>query len=46
MITRRELHQLFDLNFETGELIWKKPPVNLAGKSKVPLLVPRILRGS
>jgi hypothetical protein len=48
MITRRELHQLFDLNFETGELIWKKPPVNLVGKlkSKVPLLVPRILRGS
>jgi hypothetical protein len=34
MITRRELHQLFDLNFETGELIWKKPPVNLAGKLK------------
>jgi hypothetical protein len=44
MIRRRE--QLFDLNFETGELIWKKPPVNLAGKLKGPLLVPRILRGS
>jgi hypothetical protein len=28
MITRRELHQLFDLN-DKGELIWKKLPVHL-----------------
>ena len=32
MLTQKELRQLFDLNFETGELIWKKPPVHLAGK--------------
>jgi hypothetical protein len=34
MITRRELHQLFNLNYATGELIWKKPPVHLAKRLK------------
>jgi hypothetical protein len=29
MIAGRELHQLFDLNYETGELLWKKLPVHL-----------------
>jgi|SRR5271165_90883 len=34
MLTRRELRQLFDLNCETGELIWKRLPVHLAGRLK------------